>query len=145
MSKQLASELEHRLGYYFKDPNLLHQALTHGSRARDPNYERLEHLGDAVLDLAVSLWLYHAYPGYTPGQLTTLRARYVCAKALAGLARRWELQYALLCSVDADAANVRESDHVLSDCAEAVIGALFLDTRSVTQVQRLVLPWLIPA
>ena len=142
LQPQLEIELQKRLGYFFENPPLLHQALTHGSQARLPNYQRLELLGDAVLDLVVAWWLYQANPEYTPGQLTTLRSRYVCEKALAQLARKWGLQYAIHCSVDADAAGVRESNHVLSDTAEAVIGALFLDTYNVSQVQRVIIPWL---
>jgi len=142
LSSPLENEFQSRLGYYFDNPWLLRQALTHGSKARLPNYQRLEHLGDAVLDLAVSLWLYEGNPEYTPGQLTTARAHYVCERALAQLARKWQLQYVLRCSTDADAAGVRESNHVLSDVAEAVIGALFLDTHNVFQVQQIVIPWL---
>jgi len=142
LPSQLETEFQSRLGYYFDDPLLLRQALTHGSEARLPNYQRLEHLGDAVLGLAVSWWLYESNPEYTPGQLTISRAHYVCEKALAQLARKWQLQYVLRCSPDADAIGVRESDHVLSDVVEAVIGALFLDTYSVRRVQQIVIPWL---
>ncbi len=70
--------LQAHLGYPFTDPALLRLALTHRS-AGPANYERLEHLGDAVLDLAVTTWLYHAFPEFGPGQMSERLLASACA------------------------------------------------------------------
>ncbi len=92
MSNTPTQTLQSRLGYHFAFPDLLCQALTHRS-AGPANYERLEHLGDAVLDLAVTAWLYRDFPYFGPGQMSILRAELVCAETLARLARQLDLPH----------------------------------------------------
>ena len=90
--------LEERIGYQFKDKNYLKQALTHSSFSNEQkinktrNYERLEFLGDAVLELVSSEFLFAEYPDLPEGELTKMRASMVCEPALAFCARDIELQ-----------------------------------------------------
>ena len=91
------------------------------------NNERLEFLGDAVLELVVSSWLYRTYPAYAEGQLTKLRASLVCEFSLAICAREISLGDYLLLSKGEDMTGGRERDSILSDAFEAVIGAIYLD------------------
>jgi len=126
MSDTLAHKLQQRLDYHFADPALLRQALTHSS-AGAANYERLEHLGDAVLDLAVSYWLYRAFPHFGPGQMSILRAELVRAPTLARLARDLDLPWAIRLSLHAEARGLHHRTSVLSDVFEAVLGAVFVD------------------
>ncbi len=130
--------LQQRLGYAFTDPALLSLALTHSS-ASPVNYERLEHLGDAVLELAVTHWLYQDFPQFGPGQLSILRAELVCAKTLAQLARELDLPQVLRLSRPAAARGLHQRPGVLSEALEAVLGALFLDAGSrLPPVERVV-------
>ncbi len=127
MNPTLTHELQQRLGYHFVNPDLLRLALTHSS-AGAPNYERLEHLGDAVLELAVTYWLYRDFPHFGPGQMSILRAELVRAESLARFARQLELPEAVHLSQRADIRGLRQRTSVLSDVFEAVLGAVFVDT-----------------
>ena len=88
-------EFERKMGYRFSDKNLLILALTHSSHANETkkgtheNNERLEFLGDAVLDVVVSEYMYRHFPQMPEGELTKLRAAVVCEGSLAGLARKF--------------------------------------------------------
>ena len=127
MNSTLTHELQQRLGYHFANPDLLRLALTHSS-AGVQNYERLEHLGDAVLELAVTYWLYRDFPHFGPGQMSILRAELVRAESLARFARQLELPWAVRLSLRADSRGLRQRTSVLSDVFEAVLGAVFVDT-----------------
>ena len=126
-------ELQARLGYTFNAPILLRQAMTHASYVHEEGLtagesnERLEFLGDAVLEVCVSDLLYRRYPALTEGKLTQRRAGLVCEPTLAGLAREIEVGDALLMGVGADQSGGREQDSILSDAMEALIGAIYLD------------------
>ena len=91
-------ELEGKIGYTFQDKSLIKQALTHSSYANEMrifktgNYERLEFLGDAVLELVSSDFLFSKYPAMPEGQLSKLRASLVCEPALSLASKRIELQ-----------------------------------------------------
>ena len=90
-------ELEKRIGYTFRDKALLEQAMTHSSFSnerkinKEPHYERLEFLGDAVLELASSEFFYYTYPDMSEGKMTKMRASVVCEQALAIPARELEI------------------------------------------------------
>ena len=127
MNATLAHELQQRLGYHFANPDLLRLALTHSS-AGAQNYERLEHLGDAVLELAVTYWLYRDFPHFGPGQMSILRAELVRAESLARFARQLELPWVVRLSLRADNRGLRQRTSVLSDVFEAVLGAVFVDS-----------------
>ncbi len=126
-------ELESRIGYSFKNKELLRQALTHSSYANERkkagvrDYERLEFLGDAVLELVSSDFLYHKNPDMPEGKLTKKRASLVCEPALAECARDIELQKYILLGKGEEQTGGRDRDSIISDVMEAVIGAIYLD------------------
>lgn len=126
-------ELENRIGYKFGNISLLKQAVTHSSFSneqkinRQPHYERLEFLGDAVLELVSSEFLYHHYPQEPEGKLTKLRASMVCEPALAFCARDLELGKFMLLGKGEESTGGRDRESITSDAMEAVIGAIFLD------------------
>lgn len=121
-----------RLGYRFTDESLLRRALTHSSLAVEQHRmgednERLEYLGDAVLEHLVSRHLFDAYPQMREGALTRLRSSLVCEEALAGAARRLGLGAYLLLSRGEEQCGGRDKDSILSDAFEAVLAAVYLD------------------
>lgn len=127
-------ELQNRIGYSFKDESLLKLALTHSSYSNEVkvnkygNYERLEFLGDAVLELTSSLYFYHKYPEMNEGGLTKLRSSLVCEQALAYSARQFGLQEFILLGKGEEHTGGRDRDSIVSDVFEAVLGAIYLDS-----------------
>lgn len=126
-------ELEKKIGYRFKDAKLLLQALTHSSFSNEqkinrlPDYERLEFLGDAVLELVSSRFFFDANPEMSEGQLTRLRSSMVCEPALAFCARELQLESYILLGKGEEATGGRGRDSIISDVMEALIGAVYLD------------------
>lgn len=126
-------ELEDKISYHFQDKNLLTQALTHSSYANehrlDHNHcnERLEFLGDAVLEIVTSDFLYHKYTDKPEGDLTKIRASIVCEPTLAYCAEDIQLGSYLFLGKGEDATGGRNRNSVVSDAMEAVIGAIYLD------------------
>jgi ribonuclease-3 len=123
--------LEERLGHRFARPDLLALALTHRSVSSDDptraDNERLEFLGDAVLQLVVTDLLYHDYPDLAEGKLAKARASVVARPLLADIARRLDLGPHLDLAPAEERTGGRAKDSILADALEAVIGALFLD------------------
>ncbi|MGA7227360.1 MAG: ribonuclease III [Acidimicrobiia bacterium] len=124
--------LEDKLGYSFRDPSLLELSLTHRSVSsenpgRNDN-ERLEFLGDAVLQLAVTDYLYSAYPSLAEGKLAKIRAAVVSRPTLADVARSIDLGIHLELTPAEDRTGGRDKDSILADAVEAVIGAVFIDS-----------------
>ena len=121
------------MGYEFKDEQLLKQALTHSSYANEKHLkklsdnERLEFLGDSVLEVVSSEFLFHAYPKLTEGELTKLRASIVCEPTLALCTEEMHLGEYLFLGKGEDHTGGRTRKSVLSDALEAVIGAIYLD------------------
>lgn len=127
-------ELEKKIGYVFKDQSLLELALTHSSfsnenkRSKTDNYERLEFLGDAVLELSVSEHLYEHNRKMQEGQMTKLRASLVCEPTLAYCAREaFGLGQYILLGKGEEQTGGRGRDSIVSDVFEAIIGAIYLD------------------
>jgi len=126
-------ELVEKIGYQYKDKTLLEQALTHSSFANEQkinksmNYERLEFLGDAVLELVSSEFLFRTNPDMPEGQLTRTRASMVCEPALAYCARDLELNKYIRLGKGEEMTGGRFRDSIISDVMEAVIGSLYLD------------------
>lgn len=126
-------DLEERIGYHFADKKLIKQALTHSSFTNEQkinkteDYERLEFLGDAVLEMVSSQFLFHTYPKLPEGELTKLRASMVCEPALAFCARDLELGKFIRLGKGEELSGGRERESITSDVMEAVIGAIFLD------------------
>lgn len=123
-------QLQSEIHYEFKQVKLLIRALTHTSYANEQDCEhneRLEFLGDAVLELAVSHVLFVKFPEAKEGHLTKMRSALVSESALAGVARRIDLGSCLLLGKGETAQGGREKNSVLSDALEAVLGAIYLD------------------
>lgn len=123
-------ELERQLGHRFCDPSLLQTALTHPSFGADRNtahYQRLEFLGDAVLELAISRYLYFELPETNEGKLTRLRAELVREETLAKISEKLGLGQLVQLSVGEERSGGRKKPSILSDVAEAILGATYLD------------------
>lgn len=133
MRQEKILEFEERIGYRFADPDLLVTALTHSSFSNEKRLkkykcnERLEFLGDAVLELVSSAFVYQENPTKPEGDLTRLRASYVCEPTLALCAREIHLGEYLQLGRGENMTGGRERDSILSDALEATIGAVYLD------------------
>ena len=131
----------------FKDQSLLSHALTHRSYLNEhpevepEDNERLEFLGDAILDFVVANWLYRAYPEFNEGRLTSIRAAFVRTEKLSELCTRVGLSEQLRLGKGEMNSGGRTRQTLLADAFEAVIGALYLD-QGVRAVQRWVVPLL---
>ena len=125
--------LEKTIGYNFKDKMLLKQALTHSSYAneqkirKNKDYERLEFLGDAVLELVTSEFLFHDNPQMPEVKLTKMRSSLVCEPSFAGCAKEINLGDYLFLGKGEEATGGRFRESIISDVMEALIGALYLD------------------
>lgn len=126
-------DLEKSLEYNFKNKKLLENALTHSSYVNEhkmktvDNNERLEFLGDSVLNLVVSNYLFDKYGDYPEGELTKIRAKVVCEYSLAYAARKIDLGSYLLLGKGEETTGGYDRDSILSDAMEAVVGAIYKD------------------
>lgn len=126
--------LEENLNYKFNNPELLIKSLTHSSYANEnkmkitESNERLEFLGDSILSLIVSQYLYKKYPNYPEGELTKIRATVVCESSLAFAGRKIELGKYLLLGKGEESTGGRERDSILADACEALTGAIYRDS-----------------
>lgn len=133
MSNTDIGQLETEIGYAFKDKNLILKALTHSSYANEKKMEkynhneRLEFLGDAVLEVCTSDFLFKEYLDKPEGDLTRLRASIVCEPTLAECARAIHLPDFLMLGKGEETTGGRYRDSIVSDAFEAVIGAIYLD------------------
>ena len=133
MTKKDLSKFEEKIGYRFQKKDLLQNALTHSSYANEKHMkkgsdnERLEFLGDAVLEIVSSEFLYLNYPKLPEGDLTKMRASLVCEPTLAFCTRQLNLGDYLLLGKGEDMTGGRKRKSILSDALEAVIGAIYLD------------------
>jgi len=125
--------LEHTLGFSFKDPSLLHQALVHLSYCNEngldqlESYERLEFLGDAVLELSVSTELYLRFPNADEGELTKTRSSIVRRETLAQIARRIDLGSYLFVGKGIESSSDSQLESVLAAAFEALVAAVYID------------------
>lgn len=133
MNQKMILEFENKIGYTFADPDLLVTALTHSSYSNEKRLkkykcnERLEFLGDAVLELISSEYIFQQNQTRPEGVLTRIRASYVCEPTLALCAREIDLGKYILLGKGEDASGGRDRDSILSDALEATIGAIYLD------------------
>ncbi len=137
MTKHDIAGLETALGYHFRDPGLLVQALTHSSQARemetqDAKYqvrdnEQLEFLGDAILSLITSEELFRRFPDFREGELSKLRAHVVSEKHLLVVARELQLGEHLRLGRGEEKSGGRAKTTLLADAVEAVLAAIYLD------------------
>ena len=126
-------EFQEKIGYQFQQEGLLRQALTHSSYANEhrmkklSDNERLEFLGDAVLEIVTSDFLYHEHSDVPEGELTRVRASIVCEQTLAFCTRALNLGDYLFLGKGEDQTGGRKRKSILSDAFEAIIGAIYLD------------------
>ncbi len=133
MTNPSLEQLQEKIGYSFKDLQLLVRALTHSSFSNEQkinkngHYERLEFLGDAVLELISSEFLFQTYPEMPEGEMTKLRASLVCEQALSDTARSLNLGAFLRLGKGEEGTGGRDRDSILCDVTESIIGAIYLD------------------
>lgn len=124
--------LEEKLGYTFRDPSLLENALTHSSRANESrgtlsSNERLEFLGDSILGMVVADHLYRNHPDLPEGELTRTRAALVCEESLVEVAQELNLGEYLRLGKGEEAGGGRNRPSIRADAVEAVLAAVYLD------------------
>ncbi|TLD85282.1 ribonuclease III [Helicobacter sp. MIT 11-5569] len=119
---------EKTLGYHFQTQQLLKEALTHKSTKKGAHNERLEFLGDAVLDLIIGEFLYKKFPNSREGELSKMRASMVNEKAFAKVARYLKIGDYIFISNSEEQNHGRQKDSILSNAFEAVIGAIYLES-----------------
>ena len=138
-------KVENIIGYKFKDKALLIRALTHSSAIMDNpkllSYERLEYLGDAVLDLLVTTLLYNSYPDKSEGWMTKVRASIVSEPPLAEIAKELELGQHLILGKGTENAGGRQLHSILSDSIEAILAALYIDG-GIEVAQEFIIPFM---
>ena len=144
--------LENTLGYAFKNGSLLERALTHSSYSNESGLknhhmycnERLEFLGDSVLSLITSNYLYSKFADCPEGELTRMRAEVVCERALSGYANTIGLGNYLLLGIGEEKNNGRSRKSILADAFEALLAAIYLDAgdNGMETVQKFLLPFI---
>ena len=120
-------DIGHLINYHFKNRELLTHALTHSSVNGGNTFDRLEYLGDAVLELCVSQFLFDTYPQIGEGQLTKFRAGIVSEPSLAVAAKAFNLHAYIILGKGEENSGGREKASIISDTLEALIGAIYLD------------------
>lgn len=137
INKMEIKQLENEINYYFNENKYLIEALTHSSYGKnDRNNERLEYLGDAVLELSISEYLYKHFD-FSEGKMTRLRASIVCSESLSRAAAKIHLGDFLLLGKGEIASGGRYRRSILENAFEALIGAIFLDS-DFNQTKKLV-------
>lgn len=132
------------IDYNFKDKNLLNIALTHTSFSHErkeyvENNERLEFLGDAVLELVISKHIFTRFKELSEGELTKLRASIVCEGSLAKKAREINIGENIMLGKGEELTGGRERDSILADAFEAIIGAIYIDSNDISNAQDFIL------
>ena len=133
LSPAIIKKVERSLGYVFKNKDLLIKSLTHpsyllNSRDQIHNNQRLEFLGDSVIQLALTEALYEKFPNEREGMLTSVRSGYARGDYMAGIARELKLNQYLLLKEKDRKAGVADQDSALCDVFESVVGAIYLDS-----------------
>ena len=129
----MLKDLEQAIGYHFRNISLLQQAMAHSSYANERwhdslmSNERLEFLGDSILDMLVADYLYRTFPNRPEGELTRMRADMVCERTLAAVAGRLRLGAHLLLGKGEEQGGGRSRESILADAVESVIAACYLD------------------
>lgn len=145
----MLDELQSQLNYQFQNPVLLEQAITHRSYLNENedyplgHNERLEFLGDSVIELITSNYLFHRFPEMSEGYMTRLRAGLVRTETLADFAANLNLGEIVRMAKGEEDSGGRERQSVLCDCFEALIGAIYLDS-NIETVRDIILPYMEP-
>lgn len=141
-------EYEKLIGYEFRDKSLLETALTHSSYANEhkvKSYERLEFLGDAILDFVAGEYLFEKFPSLPEGELTKNRAALVCERSLCGFSRSLQVGSFLRLSHGEINSGGRDRDSILADVFESTTAAIYLDSGSMAEAEKFILRFLAPA
>ncbi len=131
--KRQLKQLQNIIGYKFNRCNIFNQSLTHSSFANEhrkikiKHNERLEFLGDAVLEIVISDYIFNKYTNYKEGELTKLRATVVCETSLAKAAKKINIGKYILLGKGEENTGGRKRDSILADTFEAIIGAIYYD------------------
>jgi ribonuclease-3 len=134
-------KLMQQIGYTFKDEALLESALRHRSMGAHNN-ERLEFLGDSILNFVIATELYAKFTNASEGQLTRMRAHFICEDMLAEIARACNLGNHIILGAGEQRTGGHQRASILADALEAIIGAIYLDLNGdMMQVQHVVLQW----
>ena len=123
-------EIEKSINYKFKNEELLKTALTHISYANENNvesYEKLEFLGDSILEFISSKYLFNTYENLTEGELTKVRAQVVCEDSLKEVAKKHKFYDYILVGKSERVSGGNKKDAIMADCVEAVIAAIYFD------------------
>ena len=136
--------LQSRIGYQFKQHELLQLALTHRSVSHKHNYERLEFLGDSLLGMIIANYLYNAYPHENEGRLTRMRATLVRQEALGKIANDLKLSQSLILSTGELKSGGHHRESILADTVEAIIGAIYTESQDLPLLESIVLKWYEP-
>lgn len=142
MSHESLQKLSQAIGYQFRDINLLKKALTHRS-VNDENNERLEFLGDSLLNFFIGNFLFHKFPHAKEGNLTRLRASLVKGETLAFIAHEFNLGNYLILGAGELKSGGRQRTSILADAVEAIIAAIYLDG-GIEVCEKTTLRWFAP-
>lgn len=132
-------QFQKAINYKFKNITILKEALTHKSLKKSTHNERLEFLGDAVLDLIIGEYLFYKFPTSPEGELSKMRAAMVNEKSLSKIARYLQIGEVLYISQSEEANLGREKDSILSNAFEAVLGAIYLES-NLEEVREIAIP-----
>ncbi len=145
-------KLEGKIGYEFRDKMILSRALTHSSYSNESGAknhhllcnERLEFLGDSVLSIITSKYLYETFPDCPEGELTRMRSELVCERALASYAQKLGLGEYMLLGVGEEKNNGRNRKSILADAFEALLASIYIDCGgSIDTVKGFLLPFIV--
>lgn len=139
LSKKNLLELQRIIGYQFKDTNLLNLAVTHRSLSLD-NYERLEFLGDSILGVLVSEYLYNKFPNLKEGKLSRIRSSIVCGKSLEEINHTLGLSKFIMTGQGKSKSEQKVPSSLQADVIESLMGAIYLDA-DLTTCHKVVMPW----
>jgi len=147
MTQKNLDSFQQIINYKFKDISLLVESLTHKSYLNEnklkKSYERLEFLGDSILEFWISDFLFRHFPDFPEGKLTNLRALSVCTQNLSLIAKKIHLGQYFLLSLGEDRGGGRQNDSLLEDVFEALVGAIYLDS-DLTQAFKFLNLYLLP-
>ena len=148
-NKDLIAEFEKIIDYTFKEKKWILEALTHSSYSNEnkknniSDNERLEFLGDAILDLIISDYLFNLYPNMPEGELTKLRSSIVCELSLADVARKYNFGKYLFLGKGEELSGGRDRTSTLADAFEAVLGAIYIDGKmdsAIKFIEKVLMP-----
>ncbi len=140
--------LEAKLSYTFKDKDLLLTAITHSSYANEhkvPSYERLEFLGDSILNFTVAEFLFQKFVNLPEGQLTKMRANLVCEKSLCSFSKQLDLGAFVRLSYGEQRTGGSTRPSILADMFESIIAAIYSDSNSMETTKKFIIKYIEPA